>query len=187
MPKKIVHLVIAGLLLLSACAHAEPTGFRAYQLPGHGTLQLSVPHSWNDQMRQRQQDMPPTILFTPERGYAFNVQVTLLWPPKPDAVMPGIEEIRRTVSKAADDAKPQAAETAITIEEIPGSSGNGYYFAVTDRAPKPGEFKYMTQGMLRVGELMLAFTVLSNDGAAPAVKDALTMLKSAQQIGTEKH
>lgn len=182
MLKKIMRIVCAGLLLLSLCAHAEPTGFRSYQLTQHGTLQLSVPRSWNDQMKPRQQGAPPTLLFTPERGNSFDMRVTPIWPPKPDAAMPDSEAIKRYVSKAAEDAKAQAAETSIPIQEIQGTTGSGYYFAITDRAPKPDEFKYMTQGMLRVGNLVLAFTLLSNDGAETAVKDALTMFKSAQQI-----
>lgn len=185
--RTIIRTAFASLLLLSACAQADPTSFRSYQLPGHGALQLAVPYSWNDQMRQRQQGTPPTLLFTPESGYSFNVQLTPLWPAQADAVMPSLEEIKHTVSKAADDAKAQAVETTIPIREIHGSSGDGYYFSVTDHAPKPGEFKYMTEGMLRVGELILTFTILSNDGAAAAVADAESMLKSARQAEAAKH
>ena len=47
------------------------------------------------------------------------------------------------------------------------------------KAPKPGEYKYMTQGMLVVRELAVSFTILTNDGQQQVVQDALTMLKSA--------
>jgi hypothetical protein len=50
---------------------------------------------------------------------------------------------------------------------------------VTDHAPKPGEYKHMTQGILPVGILMLPFTVYTNDGQQDIVTEALTMLKSA--------
>ena len=183
----LTRIFFVALLLLSAALHAEPAGFRSYQLGQHGSLQLAVPHSWNDQMRQRQNDEPPTILLTPEQGYNFNVQLTPLWPAKPDAVIPDAETIKRTVSKAAGEAMPQVTETTIVTQEIQGANGSGYYFRVTDRAPKPAEFKYMIRGMLRVGDLVLAFSILSNDGAESAVADALKMLKSAQHLGAAGH
>jgi hypothetical protein len=189
MLKNIARIVVTGLLLMSAGIHAEPTGFRAYQLAKHGSLQLAVPRSWSDQMRQRPNDAPPTILFTPEQGSSFNVQVTPIWPAKHGVAIPGAEDIKLTVSKAADEEKSQAIETTIPVQEIQGASGNGYYFTITDRAPKtnaPDEFKYMTKGMLSVGKLILAFTIFSNDGAESAVTDTMTMLKSARQVETAK-
>lgn len=185
--KHITRIAFAVLFLLSVSAYAEPTGFRAYQLPRHGSLQLSVPRSWNDQMRQRQEDSPPTVLFTPESGYRFNVQLTVLWPTEVNAVMPGADEIRLTVAKLADDVKSKAVETDIPVQEIHGTTGIGYYFSLSDRAPGAGEFKYMTKGMLREGDLVLIFVILSNDGAGSAVKDALDMIKSTKHIGAVPH
>ena len=75
----------------------------------------------------------------------------------------------------------------IPVKDIEGASGSGYYYTATDRAAKPAEFKYKMQGMLRVGDLVVAFTILSNDGAEAAVADALKMLKSAQQVGAAPH
>jgi len=183
----LARIFSVALLLLSTALHAEPAGFRAYQIGQHGTLQLSVPASWNDQMRQRPNDEPPTILLTSEQGYSFNVQLTPLWSAKPDAVIPDAEAIKRTVNKAAEEASNQVTETTIATQEIQGVTGSGYYFRVTDCVPKPAEFKYMTKGMLRVGDLILAFTILSNDSAESAVVDALKMLKGAQQVGAAPH
>ena len=183
----ITPVFLLGLLLSSGSLCAEPAGFRSFGLAKHGSLQMSVPHSWNDQMRQRPNDAPPTILLTPEQGYGFNIQVTPLWPVKADGVIPDGEAIKRTVSKAAEDSKAEAVETVIPVKDIEGASGSGYYYTATDRAAKPAEFKYKMQGMLRVGDLVVAFTILSNDGAEAAVADALKMLKSAQQVGAAPH
>lgn len=185
MMQKVLFLAWAWLLLLAAPVQAEPGSFRAFDLAQHGSLQLTVPRSWNDQMRQRQSGTPPTILFTPERGYGFNVQLTPLWP-RPDVTLPGLDEIRSLVSKAAADKKPQALEMEVPIQEIQGLSGQGYYFAMTDREPKAGEFKSLVQGMLRVGELVLAFTILANDDAPSAMEDALKMLKAARQVNAAR-
>lgn len=169
------------LLLLATHAQSEPASFRSYSLTPHGVLTVAVPSSWNDQMRQPAANMPPTILFTPEHGYDFNVQVTPIWPTKPDAVVPTLEIIAQEVRKAADDAKANSVESTVLLHEIHGSSGDGYYFSVMDRGAKPEEFKYMTQGMVRVGYLMMTFTIVSSDKSGTVVKNALTMLQSARQ------
>ena len=64
--------------------------------------------------------------------------------------------------------------------ELQGTAGKGFYFCATDRAPKPGEYKYLTQGTIRVGELLVTFTILTNDGQAGVVSGAMMMLKTAR-------
>ena len=194
------------LLLLATHAQAEVTSFRSYSLAPHGILNLGVPSSWNDQMRQRSANIPPTILFTPERGYAFNVQLTPIWPASPDAVVPDMEQMVQEVQKAADDAKASAVDSAVSLHEIHGAQASsyviagpefptsfppgyfiaisqnvGYYFSITDRDIKPDEFKYLTQGMLRVGYLVVTFTIVSNDESGSPVIAALKMLRGARQ------
>jgi hypothetical protein len=83
------------------------------------------------------------------------------------------------VEQAAAQAKTQAFETDITVQEMKGTTGVGYHYAVTDRAPKPGEFKRMKQGMLRVGDLLVSFTILSQDAADPVNVEATAMLEGA--------
>ena len=83
------------------------------------------------------------------------------------------------MQQAAERVRAVAAEQTIEILELAGAAGVGYYFSVTDPAPKPGEYKHMTQGILPVGILLLPFTIYTNDGQQDIVTDALTMLKSA--------
>jgi predicted secreted Zn-dependent protease len=87
--------------------------------------------------------------------------------------------LREQTDAAAAKAQSQAVEEKLTLKEISGTDGRGYYFTATDRAPKPGEYKYILQGMLRLGNIVLAFTVLSNDGQANVVADAMQLLITA--------
>lgn len=95
---------------------------------------------------------------------------------------PNAERIRTQVKRAAEHARPQAVEHDINLKELKGASGIGYYFFATDRAPKPDEYKYMTQGMILVGDIALAFTILTNDGQDNVIADALSMLKNAVHV-----
>ena len=74
---------------------------------------------------------------------------------------------------------PFAVEKDIKLVEFKGASGPGFYFFATDSAPRPGEFTYMTRGVLAVGELSVMFTVLTNKGQDNEIEAGLAMLRSA--------
>jgi hypothetical protein len=59
----------------------------------------------------------------------------------------------------------------------------GFYFSVTDKNSKgtPGDWRYMTQGSALLDDLVLAFTVLSNDPKEPEAAATLEMLKGARR------
>ncbi len=170
------------LLLAASFVAAEETTTRNYLLPGHGSIQLQVPKSWREELRQPPGNLPPTIVFSPISGATFKVLLTPLFSIREGIVMPEAPELKANVNRAAADVKSQAVEKTIPVKELTGPSAIGYYFSATDRAPKPGEYKYMTQGMLRVGELAPTFTILTNDGAENVVAESLSMLKGAVHV-----
>ncbi len=172
-------LMVVGMMLGTAQAFAEATASRDYALGQHGSLQLHVPASWKDNVTQPPNGLPPTIAFVPESGAAFRVLLTPIWSDRSGALLPVAAEIRKKVEQAAAQAKAQALEPDIAVQEMKGTTGMGYHYAVTDRAPKPGEFKRMKQGMLRVGDLLISFTILSQDGSDPVNAEAAAMLEGA--------
>jgi hypothetical protein len=172
-------IAVAFLLAASPACPADATSDRRYPLPERGYLQVQAPASWKDERRQPSEPVPPTILFGPGRGTSFAVLLTPIWRPRPDVPLPAKAELRQRVERAAESIRPQAVEKRIDVVEFQGSSGPGFYFSATDKAPKPGEYKFMTQGILSVAELLVTFTILTNDGRDAIVRDALEMLKSA--------
>jgi len=175
---------LATILLPLCCVavtqvHAADTADRRYALADHGSLQLQVPTLWKEELEQDRDRLLPTIVFTPTSGAPFGVVLTQVWPTEKDAPNPDPKALQRLVQHAAEDVKYLAVEQTIEVLELAGTAGVGYYFSVTDQAPKPGEYKHMTQGLLPVGILMLPFTIYTNDGQQDIVTDALTMLKSA--------
>jgi hypothetical protein len=58
----------------------------------------------------------------------------------------------------------------------------GYYFSITDKAPNPGEYRYMNRGVIGVGNLLLNATILHRVKESESVKDALSLLREARQI-----
>lgn len=170
-----------GLLLYLSvnAAFAQDTDTRKYPLPDHGSIQLNIPVAWDDDLRQPPDRLPPTIAFKPKSGNKFEILITPIWLEPKGALPPNSEKIKGLVQQASEQAKFQSVEKNIQLKELKGASGNGYYFSATDRAPEPEGYKYMTQGTIRVGDLMVMFTLLTNDGQEKVINDALSMLKSA--------
>jgi hypothetical protein len=181
---------IAILLLAFACgpALADEGGSRRYELPNLDTLELALPAGWQDETDVPPGGIPLTIRLYPAAGAPFEVFVT---PESPEPTAGGtrdIEALREAVRDAAQRMQPQAVEESIEIRRLQGGSGIGFYFAATDRAPQPEEFRYMNQGALQTGELTLWFTILTNDGQGGVVADAFAMLQAAvhRQTGLDQ-
>ncbi len=168
-------VLVAGL----ACVHAASP--HTYRLPDHGTLTLAVPDGWSAQFRPAPDRQPPTIILEPGTGTKFEVLITPVWPIGPTSGRIDEATLQSDVAAAAKSAESQSVEQSLPLIPISGRSGRGYYFFATDRAPKPGEFKYLTQGMIRTGDIALAFTILTNDGQQAAAKQALEAVRLAQQ------
>ena len=171
------------LLLLSAPLLAgEATSVRSYPLPGHGTLELTVPSSWKESLSRPPADLPPTIEFSPDSGSEFVVQVTPIWNPAGD-VDPDLgepETIRGFVEKLGRRQLDHAVETEIKLKEITGPRCRGYFFTITDRAPAKGEWKYLTAGAVGVDGLLLSFTILTNSLHSDDRDRALRMIKQSR-------
>jgi len=175
------YLVLSLVIVVaSPVAHAEEAAVRSYSLQEHGTFQVKVPESWKDSVAQAGSGLPPTITFAPKSGAPFKILVTPLWSAKPDLERPTADELKAKVRRAADGMAEQAVEKTIEVKLLKGPANIGYYFAATDRAPKPGEFKFLNQGMITVKDLLVGFTILTNDGQDAVVTAALSMLSEAE-------
>lgn len=174
-----ILLFLAALLPAVPAFAADKLAQKRYPLPEErGTFVLNAPVAWKDQVQQPPQS-PPTILFTPATGKPFQVLITPIWKPRPDIPTPSKEALRENVQRAADELKSERIENKIKLVEIQGKTGPGFYYSATDKAPKPDEFKFLTQGRIMVSELMVTFAILTNDGQQQVVRDALTMIRGA--------
>jgi hypothetical protein len=95
------------------------------------------------------------------------------------------DAVRQEVKAAADRVGPDSAEKTLTLLQLRGAETRGYYFKATDPAPKPGEYKFMYQGVIAVGpSLFVTFTVLYNGGAEKDADAALAAVKGLRLAKT---
>ncbi len=175
-----VVILLVGFAFIAAAA--EKASERRYTLPNHGVLQMKVPASWKEEVKQQSDNLPPTIALTPASGDQFKIFITPFWKESEDA--PDINDymVHRMVQRAADTNQPNAVEKTLKLIFLEGSSGRGYYFSATDKAPEKGGYKFLTQGILLVDELTVTFAILTNDAKKEVESAALEMLKSAIQV-----
>jgi hypothetical protein len=181
---KLIFVMVLIVTFLGTCIvyGAGQKAIRKYPIPGHGTLELNVPTSWKVEVHKPQESMPPTLIFKPASGDDFQVLVTVLWSNKGEPDFNSQIRVRTLVEKDGQKLLPKTVETKIELKEIKGVSHIGYYFSITDKAPNPGEYRYMNRGVIGVGNLLLNATILHRVKESESVKDALSLLREARQI-----
>jgi hypothetical protein len=170
----------AGLSPLSALG--QELTLREFFVEKHGTLQLAAPAAWRDSVKKGPRFLPPRILFSPISGSDFLVQITPGAPQMSGLSRANPAEIRKRVEESGQRLLSRALEADLTVKELAGESALGFYFSLTDRAPKPGEYRHLIQGIAIVGDLSLAFTILYNSPEAEEHRAALEMLSRARLI-----
>ncbi|HUL31095.1 MAG TPA: hypothetical protein VLZ03_11640 [Thermodesulfobacteriota bacterium] len=178
---KMAFVTILGMLFTGAASAAGPKAIKKYPIPEHGTLELNVPASWKAKMHHPQENMPPTIIFDPAKGNDFQVMIAVMLGKTGDKDFNSKEKVQTYVEKLGQELLPNAVETKVESHEIKGTTNVGYYFSVTDKAPNPGEYRYMTRGAIGVGNLLLSFTILHRVKDSQSVLDALSILQEANQ------
>ena len=172
---------LAGAILavIASLAIAAPSGVHL-AVPGGGDVVLLVPDGWAQSLEPPTSARPPSLMLSARSGPTFSVAVTTFPARRASAATLDPTPIRALVAAAAQAAQSQSVEKSLAIQELPGSAGHGFYFLATDRAPNPGEWKYLTQGAVGIGGAMLAFTILTNDGQAAVGAAAFDMLQHAR-------
>ncbi|MEK7404337.1 MAG: hypothetical protein AAB225_04445, partial [Acidobacteriota bacterium] len=151
---------------------------RSYSIPDRGRIELAVPPSWVEAVRQPPGGLPPTIAFWTDNDVL--IFATVFWDPEGNPRFNSPDRLRSLVDLRVRQVKDRVVEKKLAIEELRGPETRGYLIRTTDRAPKPGEWKAMTQGHLGVGQLMLTFSVFSDDKAAPDLQASIDVLKNAR-------
>ena len=177
-------LALAGLPGLLAAQ--EQGGPQRFEVPGHGSLQLDVPKAWRALSKSMADPASVLLRIRPTEGEAFLVQVTAVWLDQEKLAKRTAESLKADVGRSAERLLKQAVEKEAVIEELRGAQTLGYHYSLTDRAPKPGEHKYLTQGILVTGELLVIFTILHHDPRLPEKAQVLRMFAAATYTKPDK-
>ncbi len=179
-----IRFVLA--LLTSAIAGdrasaVEKTTVRKFPITEWIEIQFAAPVSWIHEIPPAPLGLPATLEFKPKSGMPFHVLLT----PIGQSGERSVEPLRKQVESMAKIAQEQSVEKTIELAELKSDTVTGFSFSITDRAPKPDEFKYLSSGVVRVSDAMMTFTILTNDGQQDVVQKAFAMIRSAKGVATE--
>ena len=152
------------------------SNWQAIELPGFGSLQVRTSSNWIP-VRQQAAGLPPTFGFreTPTGQDRLIVTVTTI---DADKVLSD-DQLLAFLQQAFDQLRGQVLEEKPEICQIITNAGHGFFFTVTDPAPKACEFLYMTNGFVPAGGVLLSFTVLTNPQEQLLFARALATIRSA--------
>jgi hypothetical protein len=164
-------------------AHAADGELRAWPVPGRGKLEMVVPADWYDDPRSPQGALP-RVRFFDRLGPRppFDMTVTIAWSTSKEASYKDPARLRAFVAQSADDVAAGAVEKSFPLREIAGDNGVGYLFRATIRTPVAGAWPHLTQGAFVAGDLLLAFSILTQDPKSPAIEQAIAMLRTARRV-----
>lgn len=156
-----------------------------FTLPNHGTLILSMPKNWISNLKQPENNLPPTITIdTPQKN--LEVLITPIWNAKDGTKPYDLAEIKRLVENDGNGIVKSAVEKNYTLKELNGIRSKGYYFdMLTDKkyetvTPPAGEYKYVMRAGVGIDELLLSVTFLSSSKESEQITQGLEMLKNLE-------
>ncbi len=183
-PKSLLAALHGSTSHAASSSPSENSSFSvpSFSIPNHGTLRLQMPESWRVETRPLAN--PPSIYvhFTPASGEAFDVQVTAVWLDADKRARQTADSLKATARRTADEMLPRSVEKTAPLHELRGPQSMGFYYAITDNNPGPGEFTNMTQGLFLTGDVLATFTILYRTPSSPEVDQALRALSEATYV-----
>ena len=174
--------VSASLLRFGALQAQTDEETRTYDLAGKGTLQLTVPTTWQQGYASLTPDgatISFSIQYESEERLLWKVFITGFWKHQQRS-LPSAEKLKSDLEHTGKAHLIRAKEDELVIREARGAETVVYSFSLTDREPKPDEYLFMTQGAARIGEVVVVFTILSNQDRTEIDRTALEAVRTAR-------
>lgn len=151
-------------------------------MPKHGVLRLSIPDGWSVESEPVRDPAAAAIRLKSSTGSTFDIQITAVWLDAQKLKKTDSEAMKASTLKAGKGLLSQSVEKEVSLKEINGAQAHGWYYALTDPKPAPGEFKYLTQGSFLTGEMLCAFTILHRNSDTPEATQALQAFAGAVHV-----
>jgi len=178
-----LRLALHAAALAASTALAQPAPER-FAIPQHGTLLLNVPTDWR--VADKATANPPAVAvhLGPAATDSFDLQLTAVWlePAKRAEMTP--QAIKERVQATSKELLKQAVEKDAPLSELRGKQALGYYFSLSDRESQNtgSDYRYIAEGTLAVGEVVVIFTFLHREAGTPAKAQALHVVSEAAWV-----
>lgn len=162
------------------------THLESFAVPNHGELVFHVPVGWeiNYVFYGEEKAVPPVVTFfarDEQERELFQLNVSALWDDSFTCDVTDPANVRKLVEEVGQDILEYSDQNELVLEPFSGSSGEGYYFNVTDSSSRPGEYRCLVQGALAVGDVVLVFSLFTHDDNQELKDKTLQMLRAVVQ------
>jgi len=184
--KWIFILFFTAFITMTSYA-AETVNF-GWKLTLQKTLTIQIPSCW-DKSIQPPEDADNNqygeMVFTDQcesnpTGELVRISATNL-----STSLAASSGLRNFVEAAGKLLLDRSVETKLSIQSLKGADVEGYYYTLTDKAPKSDEYLYITQGGINLKkDILLFFTYLHHENTPAEMKTFLSALESIKLVGT---
>lgn len=192
MPKPVILAFVSLVPLFFNCgstAHGQKmpvkNQVRAHSLGPAGVLKFDMPEDWAFRGKRLATD-GLTFRITPAGNATLVLRVTTFAPPPgPRSNAWQRPALRKILDTTLVPIRRVAVESTFTYRDIAGPGARGLYVWATDRTVTgfaPGKFKYVAQGVVAVGSVLAAFTLLTHLDDGPERELALEVVRSLRVV-----
>jgi hypothetical protein len=171
---------LATVLLGAIAAGQSPlVEWHEQVIPGTCMLRFAVPGGWDVQARSPSVGVV-SLTLQPEAGLRAKVLISGT-AEKGSSELKSTSDIKRAVKMMGEALLSGTVEKRLELVRVDGRSGAGFFYSLTDKRTElpEGEFRHMTQGIMAVGSMRLAVTVLADQPGSPARQMTLDLLRTA--------
>jgi hypothetical protein len=175
----VTKALLVGLLIIVPIVHAaDDSVSRSVKNENIGMVHLVAPKDW-EPIERHHINFGTTFyrLVPPRRTFDLELLFNDLATMRMNALVDRDLEIYIESNMAR--AAPQSVEGRPKAVRF-GAKKDGVYARLTDRAPKPGEWLFFTQGVRLLGRDVVLFTLFSNDKDASDLQKALEVVESVR-------
>lgn len=177
--------LIILLLLFNQNIISDSNRIMRFVINNKDAMEVNIPESWDVKSRQAN-NLSLSLKLTHKGSLGKDGLFTLLITAFAQKKKPMTDsEIKELVIQNSRQFRSQAVENKIDVKELKTASLIGYYYKLTDKAPKPGEYKYMRQGFLQIEKVLLTFTFFFHQDEETEWENAISLFKSIKIVKTD--
>jgi hypothetical protein len=170
-------LLLAGLPAAAQAPDENAPTPWIYPLPDGAALTLQVPPDWEEHSAS---GTPGQVHFSGSAHCEVQVAITLVAGSDPPLDNP--DAVRALVDADARDYLDRAVEGHYALRELRGPEAAGWYFALRQRQPERKSAGFVNRGAVRVGGVVMRFSIETPKPDQPEVRQALKMLAEAKEM-----
>lgn len=170
--------LISALVLVASKLTAEELKEQSFTNENIGRVVLKAPKDWKP-IERHHINFGTTFyrLVPPKSEFDLEILVNDLKHMSMAALVD--KDLEKYIESNMAESASQSVEGKVRGRRF-GEHKDGVFARVTDKAPKPGEYLYFTQGVRLIGTNVVLFTLLSNDKDEAALKATLAIVESVK-------